>query len=150
MNDPDPGFFASPFEPGDVRGDEIDQQQATQQITPWENGYLEGRALWRPINQEAAKELVLRLEQTEINLSECAGEHQHDAKRQTDDSETQGTEEANEPVEKGVEWMIIGDWQLRGRRTRVVFRAQCSVFRASLPCPLERLSGRCATGHGSR
>src|SRR5207248_10932995 len=56
MNDPDTSLFLSPLKTGDVRRDQVNQQQTAEKITARENREPERGPFRRPIDEEAAKE----------------------------------------------------------------------------------------------
>ena len=74
MYDPNTCFLFGPLETSDVGGDQVDQQHTAEKITSGKNGDLKRGAFRYPINEKAAKELVLGLEQTDFNLRKCADE----------------------------------------------------------------------------
>ena len=87
VNHPDADLFARPFEASEMRGNEIDQEQAADQITAGKNRHLPRSAFWSPIYQKAAEKLILRFEQSEIDLRERAPEDQDQAQEKASDGQ---------------------------------------------------------------
>ena len=78
-----------------MRCNQIDEEQATDQITTWKDRDFPRSAFWSPIDQEAAEEFILRFEQSQIDLGQRAPENEDHAKKQADDSQAQRREEIN-------------------------------------------------------
>jgi len=72
MDDPNTRFLFSPLETGNMRRDQVNEQHTAEKITTRENRDLKRGALGGPINEETAKEFVLSLKQTDLDLGECA------------------------------------------------------------------------------
>src|SRR5262249_42889067 len=115
MDDPDTRFLFRPFETGDVGREQVDQQQTAQKITSRKNRNPEGCALGRPIDEETAKELVLRLQQPDFHLGQRAGKNQDNSQAQANDREAERAKEANETREKSLTRAIVR-WRCYRRR----------------------------------
>src|SRR6266702_4773481 len=98
MGQPDANFLARPNKAFEMGGDEIDQQHAADQVAAGKNRDFPGCRFRPPINEEAAEELVLRLEQAQLDLGERAPENQYQAKAETDDRQAQRGEEGNQAI----------------------------------------------------
>ena len=91
MHDENTEFLPAQFEPFDMCGDKVDQEESTEQVTAGINGQLETAARRLPPDKVTVKKLVLNDVEPELHLRDRADKHQAERKRQTHDREFQGS-----------------------------------------------------------
>ena len=72
----DTKFAPGPAKTFRVRGDQIDEQDCTDEMPAGKNGKLEPATFRRPPNEETLEVALLRLVNPEMDLCECAGKNE--------------------------------------------------------------------------
>jgi len=89
-------FAPAPFEPFHVRGNQVNQQDRTDQMATRKNGDFESGGFGRPPYKQTLKIALLRFMNPEMNLGQRPGEDQNHSSRQTDDRQLQRGNQINE------------------------------------------------------
>ena len=100
MDHPQADLLPLKLESLNVGRHQVGEEQTADQIAAREHRYFPTGALRPPINQEAAKELVLGFVQPQIHLRQRADKNQHQPQAQTGHGEAQRTEKLDQPVKE--------------------------------------------------
>src|SRR5438045_560468 len=85
----DPEFSPSPLKTFCMRGDEINQQHRTNEMTAGKNWNFEIVTVWRPPNKKALEITLLGFVSAEMDLRQRAGKNQNHPCNQTNDCQLQ-------------------------------------------------------------
>ena len=101
MRQLDAGFLPAELETIKVRGDEVDEEQAADEVAAGENRDGDLRAGQAPHHEEAAEIFFLHRPDAEVDLVERGDEHQDEGEQQQDDRELERHEEVAELLVEG-------------------------------------------------
>jgi len=100
MNHPDPQFLAVKLKTAEVTGNEVEQEDATQEISSRKDGNFPGGALGSPVNEEAAEKLVLHFVGAKMDLRERSPKDEDESEREARDGQPERGEEFDEAIKE--------------------------------------------------
>src|SRR5437870_8171522 len=103
VDHPNSNLLACKLKASEVGRDEINQQHTAHQVAGRKDGDFPGCSRWSPINEEAAKEFVLGFQKSHLDLGDSSEKDENQPQAEAKDSEPEGGEKFDQPVEQAIE-----------------------------------------------